>query len=126
MAVPSTPANYFHLLRRQITREFRKPLIIFSPKRLLRHKQAVSDLEDFTDFQVTRVYRDTLPDLVPQNSVRKLIYCSGNVYYDLIERRAQENIKDIAILRVEQIAPFPFDLVQETASEFPAAEIWWC
>ena len=108
VANPTTPANYFHFLRRQIKREFRKPLIVMSPKRLLRHKLAVSDLSEFSDDRVKRVYDDNLFDNASAANVRKLILCSGQVYYDLFEERNKRGIKDIAICRLEQLAPFPF------------------
>ena len=125
VANPSTPANYFHFLRRQIKRDFRKPLIIFSPKRLLRHKQAVSDLSEFTEDRVRRVYDDNLFDNNAAASVRKVILCSGQVYYDLLDERKKRGINDIAICRIEQIAPFPFEKIQEIGKKYSTAEFQW-
>jgi 2-oxoglutarate dehydrogenase E1 component len=125
IVVPSTPANYFHLLRRQIRRDFRKPLIVFSPKKLLRHKEAISTLDDFTGESVVRVYDDTTPELIEPRRVRKVIACSGQVYYDLLQERRKRDIKDIAIVRVEQLAPFPFDKIQELGAKYSTAEFVW-
>eukprot|EP01087_Luapelamoeba_hula_P009992 TRINITY_DN2617_c0_g1_i2.p1 TRINITY_DN2617_c0_g1~~TRINITY_DN2617_c0_g1_i2.p1 ORF type:complete len:1337 (+),score=215.61 TRINITY_DN2617_c0_g1_i2:120-4130(+) len=129
----STPANYFHVLRRQLRRDFRKPLIVMSPKRLLRAKEAVSSLDDFDDSAETgngqtrfmRVIPDVCPSLVAPEKVRRVIFCSGNVYYDLAERRETAKAYDVAIVRIEQIAPFPFDHVQAQSSLYPNADICW-
>mmetsp|Transcript_25830 Transcript_25830/g.4358 ORF Transcript_25830/g.4358 Transcript_25830/m.4358 type:complete len:99 (-) Transcript_25830:46-342(-) len=97
-----------------------------SPKRLLRHKEAVSDLKEFTNYRVTRVYDDKNPEAMAPESIRKVIFCSGNVYYDLIDKRRKIGANDIAILRVEQLAPFPFDNVIEYIQKYTTAEIVWC
>ena len=127
----TTPANYFHVLRRQIHRDFRKPLIVMSPKRLLRHPRAISSIEEFDDSdsapaRFSRVIGDNYSELAAPKSVRRLIFCSGNVYYDLIQRREELKAKDIAIVRVEQLAPFPFDHVATQANLYPNAEVVWC
>jgi 2-oxoglutarate dehydrogenase E1 component len=122
----STPANYFHALRRQIHRNFRKPLIIATPKSLLRHKSAVSTMADMADgssFQ--RVIHDSSSILSSPKKIRKLIFCTGKVYYDLDKYRLDHKIGDVAIARVEQIAPFPFDLVANEVKKFPNAQIVW-
>mgnify|MGYP001046044136 CR=1 FL=1 len=121
----STPANYFHALRRQIKRDFRKPLIVMSPKRLLRHKECISDLEDMGSGEVTLVYDEKSPKIVSPDSVRKVIFCSGQVYYDLVEERRKREINDIAICRLEQIAPFPFGKVEEITKKYRKAEYQW-
>lgn len=125
VANPTTPANYFHFLRRQIKRGFRKPLIVMSPKRLLRHKLAVSDLSELSDDRVKRVIDDSLFDFHSARSVRKVILCSGQVYYDLFEERAKRGIKEIAIVRIEQLAPFPFEKIQELGKKYSTAEFQW-
>lgn len=122
---PTTPANYFHFLRRQIKRGFRKPLIVMSPKRLLRHKQAVSDLSEFAEDRVKRVYDDSDFDNTSAKSVRKIIFCSGQIYYDLLDERKRRKIQDIAICRIEQLAPFPFEKVQEIGKKYANAEVQW-
>jgi len=129
----TTPANYFHLLRRQIHRDFRKPLIVMSPKRLLRWPRAVSSIDEFDDLpsesgqtRFRRVIGDNNPSLVAPKSVRKLVFCSGNVYYDLLQRREDEKLNDVALVRIEQLAPFPFDHVATQANLYPNAEIVWC
>ncbi|OMJ86369.1 hypothetical protein SteCoe_12162 [Stentor coeruleus] len=125
VVMPTNPANYFHMLRRQIRREFRKPMFVFSPKRLLRHRDAISNIEEFSADRVSRLYEDMATDLVQDNRVRKVILCSGQVYYDLAEERRKRNIKDIAICRVEQIAPFPFDKVHALGEKYNNAQFQW-
>jgi hypothetical protein len=122
----TTPANYFHVLRRQVHRNFRKPLVIATPKSLLRHKSAVSRLEDMAEgsaFQ--RFIPDTHTALVAPKKVRKLLLCSGKVYYELEKHREEAGAHDVAIARLEQIAPFPFDKVAEEIKKFPAASVTW-
>lgn len=122
----STPANYFHVLRRQVHREFRKPLVLMTPKSLLRHPACKSSLAEFgpgTMFK--RVIPDQNPSLVAPDSVRKLVFCSGKVYYELQSERATHDVNDIAFVRVEQLSPFPFDLVAREAAKYPNAEIIW-
>lgn len=118
---PTTPANYFHALRRQVRRPFRKPLIVMNPKSLLRHRLARSsfaDLSDGSEFQP--VIGD--PDV---SKARRLIFCSGKVYYDLVQRREQEGADDVAIVRIEQLTPFPFDRVTEELNRHKKAEVVW-
>ena len=122
----STPANYFHVLRRQVHRAFRKPLIIATPKSLLRHKAAVSSLADMaapTAFQ--RLIPDAGVKPAAAAKVRKLVLCTGKVYYDLDKARADAKAHDVAIARVEQIAPFPFDVVAAEMQRFPNAAVVW-
>ncbi|HEX2582256.1 MAG TPA: 2-oxoglutarate dehydrogenase E1 component [Dongiaceae bacterium] len=121
----TTPANYFHSLRRQVKRNFRKPLIMMTPKSLLRHKLCVSRLEEFgpgTSFH--RVLSDH--QLAPSPAVRRLVLCSGKVYYDLFEEREKRGIKDVALVRVEQLYPFPEKSLREEFSKYPNAELVWC
>jgi len=126
----TTPANYFHVLRRQIHREFRKPLVIFTPKSLLKHPLAKSPQTAFDDSgddtRFLRVYYEVEKDMVPDNKVKRAIFCSGKVYYDLYTERQKRNIKDIALIRVEQLAPFPFDHVEREIKRYPNAEVVWC
>ena len=103
----TTPANYFHALRRQLHRNFRKPLIVFTPKSLLRHKLAVSPVADMAEGSRFRFVIPEIDEIAPAEKVRRVVLCSGKVYYDLLpERRAHEE-KDVAIVRLEQIYPFP-------------------
>jgi 2-oxoglutarate dehydrogenase E1 component len=130
----STPANYFHILRRQLNREIRKPLILMTPKSLLRHKRAVSRLDELssgTSFH--RLLWDdaqSKPDeaikLVPDDKIRRVILCTGKVYYDLYEEREQRGIDDIYLLRVEQLYPFPTKALVQELSRFKQAEVVWC
>jgi 2-oxoglutarate dehydrogenase E1 component len=130
----STPANYFHILRRQLKREIRKPLILMTPKSLLRHKRAVSRLEEMangTSFH--RVLWDDaqlLPDekikLVADDKMRRVVLCTGKVYYDLYEEREKRGIDDIYLLRVEQLYPFPTKALVTELSRFKQADVVWC
>ncbi len=122
----TTPANYFHALRRQVRRNFRKPLIVMTPKSLLRHKLCVSDLADFgpgTTFH--RVLYDN-DKLCEDEEVKRVVLCSGKVYYDLYEARAHQGIRDVYFLRLEQLFPFPRQALIEELGRFPNAEIVWC
>jgi 2-oxoglutarate dehydrogenase E1 component len=126
----TTPANYFHALRRQIHRGFRKPLVVMSPKSLLRHRLAVSNLDEFDDKDVDTRFKRVIGEIEPQliNSperVERLIFCSGKVYYDLLEERRAKKYTNSALVRVEQISPFPFDRVVEQAKLYPNAKIIW-
>lgn len=123
---PTTPANYFHALRRQLHREFRKPLVVFNPKSLLRLKEASSSFADMgpgTSF--LKVIPDSGEGLVSAAHVKRLILCSGKVYYDLARRRAEGKLKNIAIARVEQVSPFPFHEVAAQLKAYPHAEVVW-
>lgn len=121
----TTPANYFHILRRQIRRPFRKPLVLMTPKSLLRHKMCVSSLADFgpgTRFQ--RVIDETSKD-IDARKVRRVIMCTGKVYYDLLAEREARNIKDIAIVRIEEMYPFPAKPLADIMKQYPKAEVVW-
>jgi len=130
----TTPANYFHILRRQLKRDFRKPLILMTPKSLLRHKRAVSRLDEMApDTSFHRLLWDDaqlLPNekikLVPDDEIRRVILCSGKVYYDLYDERDKRGIDDIYILRIEQLYPFPTKALMMELSRFKQAEITWC
>ena len=122
----TSPANYFHILRRQLHRDFRKPLILLTPKSLLRHRLAVSELADMgpgTSFH--RVLWDDA-EVEPDAAVRRVVLCSGKVYYDLFERRAELGVDDVYLMRVEQLYPFPHEALSEELSRFRQAEILWC
>ncbi|KAG9453640.1 hypothetical protein H6P81_006544 [Aristolochia fimbriata] len=133
----TTPANYFHVLRRQIHREFRKPLIVMSPKNLLRHKDCKSNLSEFDDVQghpgfdkqgtrFKRLIKDQNDHSDLEEGIRRLVLCSGKVYYELDEGRRKVGAKDVAICRVEQLCPFPYDLIQRELKRYPNAEVVWC
>lgn len=133
----TTPANYFHVLRRQIHRDFRKPLIVMSPKNLLRHKDCKSNLSEFDDEQghpgfdkqgtrFKRLIKDQNDHSDLEEGIRRLILCSGKVYYELDEERKKVGGKDVAICRVEQLCPFPYNLIQRELKRYPKAEIVWC
>jgi len=122
----TTPANYFHLLRRQMLRSFRKPLIIMTPKSLLRHKLAVSKAEDFTgETHFMRLLSDTNP--APDEQTKRIVLCSGKVAYDLIEARDAADDKDTQIVRVEQLYPFPTEALSIRLGRMPQLEeVVWC
>ncbi|XP_008794897.1 2-oxoglutarate dehydrogenase, mitochondrial-like [Phoenix dactylifera] len=133
----TTPANYFHVLRRQIHREFRKPLIVMAPKNLLRHKDCKSHLSEFDDLEghpgfgkqgtrFKRLIKDQNDHKEVEEGINRLILCSGKVYYELDEGRKKKDCKDVAICRIEQLCPFPYDLMQRELKRYPNAEIVWC
>jgi 2-oxoglutarate dehydrogenase E1 component len=123
----STPANYFHILRRQLKREIRKPLILMTPKSLLRHKRATSRLDEMaTGTSFHRVLWDDATKLVPDDKIRRVVLCSGKVYYDLYEEREKRGVDDVYILRVEQLYPFPTKALVTELSRFKQAEVVWC
>jgi len=117
------PANYFHLLRRQLVREFRKPLIVFTPKSLLRHPKVVSPLKDFTE----GVFQEVIDDVnVSAKDVKRVLFCSGKVYYDLLEKQEADKRKDVAIVRVEQLFPIPTDQLKAIRKKYTKAKefVW--
>ena len=129
----STPANYFHILRRQLHRSFRKPLILVTPKSLLRHKLCVSDKSNFIDgSSFHRVLWDdaesglTETNLVPDKKIKRVVMCSGKVYFDLLEERDKRDINDIYLLRFEQFYPFPAISAVKELERFKSAEMVWC
>jgi 2-oxoglutarate dehydrogenase E1 component len=130
----TTPANYFHAIRRQLKRDFRKPLIIMTPKSLLRHKRAVSSLDSMgPDSSFHRLLWDDAEflkgekiKLVPDEKIRRVVLCTGKVYYDLYEEREKRGIDDIYLLRVEQLYPFPAKALINELSRFRQAEVVWC
>jgi 2-oxoglutarate dehydrogenase E1 component len=129
----TTPANYFHILRRQMHRDFRKPLILMTPKSLLRHKMAVSDAADFTTGSCFhRVLWDdaekghSTTKLAKDGKIKRVVICSGKVYYDLLEERDARGITDIYLLRLEQFYPFPVQSFLKEIGRFPDADVVWC
>ncbi|THH31472.1 hypothetical protein EUX98_g2722 [Antrodiella citrinella] len=125
---PTTPANYFHVLRRQIHRDFRKPLVVFFSKALLRHPKARSDLSEMVgETHFKRFIPDPHPEeLVLPEQIRRHILCSGQVYHTLVQEREDKGIKDVVISRVEQISPFPYDLITPHLDKYPNADLLWC
>ncbi|MFO1014758.1 MAG: 2-oxoglutarate dehydrogenase E1 component [Caulobacteraceae bacterium] len=130
----STPANYFHILRRQLVREYRKPLIIMTPKSLLRHKKAVSTLDDMAEGSTFhRVLHDdaerginTEVKLECDDKIRRIVLCSGKVYYDLLDEREKRGITDVYLMRLEQFYPWPVKSLTTELSRFKNAELVWC
>jgi 2-oxoglutarate dehydrogenase E1 component len=129
----TTPANYFHILRRQLHRSFRKPLILMTPKSLLRHKLAISRAEEFTTgSSFHRVlwddaqYGNSDTKLVADDKIKRVVMCAGKVYYDLLEERDARGIDDIYLLRIEQFYPFPAQSLVRELERFSQAEMVWC
>jgi 2-oxoglutarate dehydrogenase E1 component len=133
----TTPANYFHILRRQLHRSFRKPLVLMTPKSLLRHKLAISRMEDFTDgSSFHRVLWDNADGqgtpgisetrLVPDQEIRRVVMCSGKVYYDLLAERDARGITDVYLMRLEQFYPFPALALTKELGRFSNADVIWC
>jgi 2-oxoglutarate dehydrogenase E1 component len=130
----TTPANYFHILRRQLHRKVRKPLILMTPKSLLRHKRVVSTIEDFgpgTSFH--RVLWDDAQTganekikLKPDAEIKRVVLCSGKVYYDLYDAREAAGLDDVYLMRVEQLYPFPVKALVAELARFPNADLVWC
>jgi len=126
VAHPTTAANYFHLLRTHMRMPFRKPLIVVAPKKLLRYKGATSNIEDFTTgTRFEYIIKDQNPNQVEKSKVRKVIFCSGQVYFDIEEARAKEGKNDIAIVRIESLCPFPFKEVIAEMKNYPKASVTW-
>jgi 2-oxoglutarate dehydrogenase E1 component len=132
---PTTPANYFHVLRRQLLRPFRKPLILMTPKSLLRHKRAISFLSDMAPgSSFHRVFRDqaeevpgaTTIKLKPDNEIKRVVLCTGKVYYDLMDEREKRELDTVYLLRLEQLYPLPKLTLMEELARFPNADIIWC
>ena len=129
----TTPANYFHILRRQVHRSFRKPLILMTPKSLLRHKLAISKMDEFTTgSSFHRVLWDDAEkgnsdtELVADDKIRRVVMCSGKVYFDLLEARDAAGIDDVYLLRIEQFYPFPAISLVKELERFKGAEMIWC
>ncbi|HWK87366.1 MAG TPA: 2-oxoglutarate dehydrogenase E1 component [Xanthobacteraceae bacterium] len=130
----TTPANYFHILRRQMKRDFRKPLILMTPKSLLRHKKAVSRLEEMGPntyfhrvlWDDAQLHTNDPTKLVADDKIRRVVMCSGKVYYDLYEEREKRGLNDIYLLRLEQLYPFPLKALVTELVRFKGADIVWC
>jgi len=122
VTMPSTPAQFFHLLRRQVLRKWRKPLVVFTPKSLLRHPQCVSALDEFTSGRFQRV----IPDLNVGPTCRRILLCSGKIYYDLLAEREKREIDDVAIVRLEQLYPLSLNELREALSPYAAdTPLYW-
>ncbi len=125
VCVPSTPAQMFHMLRRQMLQGFRKPLIVMTPKSLLRHEMSVSALEDLTRGGFARMIDEK--DGLPAAQVRRVVFCSGKVYFDLLKARRRDSIQDVALVRIEQLYPFPIEEYEAILNRYPnAREFVWC
>lgn len=118
----TTPANLFHMFRRQVKWEFRKPLVQFAPKSLLRHPKVISPIKEFTEGKFREIYED---DFVTNKNVKRVLLCTGKVYYDLLEKQQADERKDVAIIRIEQLHPFPMNQVDRALKKFKDPEVFW-
>ncbi len=122
----TTPANYFHALRRQLKANYRKPLVVMTPKSLLRHKLAVSSLSEFGPGSAFKFVIPEIDALAPDEKVKRVVLCTGKVFYDLLQERRDKGVDDVAIVRLEQIYPFPVKTLAATLAPFKNAEVVWC
>jgi len=125
VCVPTTPSQIYHLLRRQAVRKQRKPLVVMTPKSLLRHKDAVSSMDELANGEFKRVIGEV--DAIDAQKVSRVILCCGKIYYDLLAARREQKLDHIAIVRIEQLYPFPADSFKAEMSKYPnATEVVWC
>ena len=120
----TTPANFFHLMRRQIIRPFRKPLVVVSPKSLLRHPECLSDI---SDFETGKSFLEVIDDAQITNvkAVNKIVFCSGKLYYDILEQQKKTETKNVAVVRVEQLYPFPEKQVESIIKKYKTKNVFW-
>ena len=117
----TTPANFYHVLRRQLKREFRKPLVVFTPKSLLRHPRCISSLSDLTDGK----FKGIIDDTIPTKAVEKMVLCSGKIYYELLDKREKGEIENVALIRIEQIFPLDKEYIKKLVVKYNAKEVVW-
>jgi 2-oxoglutarate dehydrogenase E1 component len=122
----TSPANFFHVLRRQVKRNYRKPMIVMSPKSLLRHKLNISTLDELGPGSRFRRVIPEIDKLAADSKVKRIVLCSGKIYYDLLETRREQKIKDVAIVRVEQLYPWPRGGITDQIARYPNADVVWC
>jgi 2-oxoglutarate dehydrogenase E1 component len=122
----TTPANYYHALRRQLKRNYRKPLIVMTPKSLLRHKMAVSSLAEFAPGSHFQTVIPETDAIAASDKVKRVVICTGKVYYDLLQERRDKGVQDVAIVRLEQMYPFPKVTLARVLGEYKNADIVWC
>ena len=118
----TTPANFFHVLRRQLKRSYRKPLIVMTPKSLLRHPKCISSLDEFS----TGTFMDTIDDSnINSNDVKRIVLCSGKIYYEIDQKRKELKNKNVAIIRVEQLFPLNTDFIDKLYKKYNKSEMYW-
>jgi 2-oxoglutarate dehydrogenase E1 component len=122
----TTPANYFHALRRQLKANYRKPLVVMTPKSLLRHKLCVSSLAEFGPGSAFRYVIPEVDAIAPEERVKRVVLCTGKVYYDLLQERRDKGVNDVALIRIEQLYPFPANSLAMALAPYKNAEIVWC
>jgi 2-oxoglutarate dehydrogenase E1 component len=118
----TTPGNFFHLIRRQLTWDFRKPLVVFTPKSLLRDSRCTSPVSVLTDERFKEIIDD---DYVTKTKVTKVLFCTGKIYYDLLQKQQDEKRKDVAIVRIEQLYPLQIDVIEDIKKKYSKAEYSW-
>ncbi len=118
----TSPANFFHIIRRQLTWDFRKPLIIMSPKSLLRHPKCISTIDQFTE---ANAFQEIMIDAATDKKVNRILFCSGQIYYDLLQRKEDKEINDCTIIRLEQLYPFPEHQIESYVLKNPKAKMAW-
>ena len=125
VCVPSTPAQWFHLLRQQMVRDLRMPLVVLTPKSLLRHRLSTSTLEDLAEGQFNFIIDE--PDSVDDDAIERVVFCSGKVYYDLYQAREERELDNVALVRIEQLYPFPANDYAAVLERYKNAdEVVWC
>ena len=125
VCIPSTPAQMFHMLRRQQVRPYRKPLIVMTPKSLLRHKMSVSSIEELSSGRFELIIPEI--EAMSPKKTRRLVLCSGKVYFDLLESREIHDVRDVALVRIEQLYPFPIEEFRDLINQYShVEEIVWC
>jgi len=117
----TTPANFYHVLRRQLKREYRKPLVVFTPKSFLRHPKCVSSISDLADGK----FEEIIDDTINSKTVEKLVLCSGKIYYELLDRREKEGTEDVALVRLEQIYPLDIQGIKGLIEKYDEKELLW-
>ena len=123
----STAAQYYHILRRQLRREFRKPLIVVAPKKMLKSKDAQSSIEEFGENRrFHRVLDDAFPDKINQaDKIKKVVLCSGQVHHELAKAREDAKVKDVALVRIEELHPFPYKKLRPILAKYKNAKVVW-
>ena len=116
----TTPANFYHVIRRQLKRKFIKPLVVFTPKSLLRHPKCISSLDDLANDS----FKVIIDDNIKYTNVSKLVFCSGKIYYELLNRRERDNINDIIIIRIEQLYPLDKKYIKELINKYRSEKIF--
>jgi len=117
----TTPANFYHVLRRQLKRKYRKPLIVMTPKSLLRHPKCISSIDELS----SGTFMDTIDDTINSKNIKRIVLCSGKIYYELLQKREELNNEFVAIIRIEQLFPLNIDFIDKLYKKYNESEIYW-